>query len=241
MAIFKTKYRIGLTDLTNFNQMSNKAVIKMLENAGGEHSEVVGFGLNEIELTKLSWILLNWKIKIIKRVIYNEEVEIITWARGINKVFTYRDYEIRDKQGNLLVIATSKWTLIDINTGKLARIPQEAIDGYKEENKCVFETGEIAKLQDPEKYDSEITSRITRNYIDINRHVHNLYYLDLAYEALPEEIYKESEFNNIEILYKRQILFNDTIKSLYTKEDNGVIITLKSEDEKILHSIIKLY
>ena len=72
-------------------------------------------------------------------------------------------------------------------------------------------------------------------------HVHNIYYLDFAYEALPEKIYRNDECNNIEIMYKKQIKLGDRIICKYCKEENSHIISIKSEDDKILHAIIKLY
>ena len=65
--------------------------------------------------------------------------------------------------------------------------------------------------------------------------------MDFAYEALPEEIYENCEFNNIEIMYKRQTKLNDEIKCLYTKDGEQNIVTIKSIDDNLLHAIIKLY
>ena len=71
--------------------------------------------------------------------------------------------------------------------------------------------------------------------------MHNLNYLLLAYETLPQEIYDSSECNNIEIMYKKSIMLGDSIKCFYSYFNNAHYITIKSEDEKCLHSIIKLY
>ena len=96
------------------------------------------------------------------------------------------------------------------------------------------------RLEKNEPY-REITYKVQRRDIDMNRHVHNLYYLDFAYEALPEEIYERSEFNNIEIFYKKEIKYGEIINCYYSFEDNKHIVTIKSEDNSILHSIITLY
>lgn len=241
MAIFECKYRLGLTDVGKSNLMTNKAILKVLENAGGMQSDEVGYGLTQIEETKLSWILLGWKVKVINRAKYNTEITIKTWARDSNKAFTYRDYEIYDENDNLIVIASSKWTLINIETKSLEKISEQLISKYCPESKCVFEDNKIDKLKEASNYKSEISYNILRNQIDVNEHVHNLCYLDFAYESLPEEVYKNETFDNIEIMYKKQIKYNDKIKCLYTKEDNKNIIVIKSEDEKALHAIINLY
>ena len=83
--------------------------------------------------------------------------------------------------------------------------------------------------------------KVIKRDIDINNHVHNLYYLDFAYEALPEDVYRADECNNIEVMYKKQIKLADEIVCLYAKEKNENIVSIKSKDKKILHAIVKLY
>ena len=241
MAIFECKYIIGLSDVGMSNKITNKAILKILENAGGMHSESVGYGLNKIEQTRLSWVLLNWKVEVIKRPIYNEEIKILTWARDTNKIATYRDFELYNSQGEKIIKATSKWTLINIDTKALEPIPEDIMSRYNPEEKTVFESKLIPKLKEPSKYDSYGEYKISRNVIDINEHVHNLYYLDFAYEVLPEEVYKSDECNNIEVMYKKQIKLKDKIKCLYSYENERNIITIKSKDDETLHAIINLY
>lgn len=239
--IYESKYRIGLTDVGKSNKITNKAIIKILENVAGMHSEATGCGINQIEQTKLSWILLSWKVKIFKRPLYNEEITARTWARDTNKVTTYRDYEIYNQDKELIAIATSKWTLINIDTKQLATIPQTWVEVYKPEEISVFEEKSIGKLKEADRYISKIDYKVLRSDIDINEHVHNLYYLDFAYEALPEEVYKADECNNIEIMYKKQIKLTDEIVCLYAKVEDKNVIAIKSKDETILHAIINLY
>ena len=241
MAVYTSKTRLDLEDVGYSNMVTNKAIIKILENAGGRHSESVHYGLNDMEKVGFSWILLGWKVKVLKRPIYNEELTINTWGRGSNRAFTYRDYEIYDESGKLCSIATSKWAIVDINTGRLKELTPKIIEKYQCEDKKVFEEDYTLKLKEPSTVISRQEHKAQRRDIDINKHIHNLYYLDYAYEALPEEIYEQPECDNIEIMYKKQIKFNDEFECLYTREENQNIITIKSKDEKTLHAIIKLY
>lgn len=240
MAVFKYEYRVGLTDIGKSNKLTNKAIIKILENAGSVHSESVGLGLNDIPRTNISWIVLGWKIKVISRVNYNEQLVVKTWGRDYNKVTMFRDYEIYDSKENLIAIATSKWAMINAKTGKLELIEKEQIEKYESEDKKVFDEEINFKLKDIKQSERELYYAIQRRDIDINNHVHNLYYLDFAYEILPKEVYEEGENNNIEIMYKKEIKLGEKIKLLYQYEDAN-IVSIKSEDEKILHAIVKLY
>ena len=71
--------------------------------------------------------------------------------------------------------------------------------------------------------------------------MHNTYYLDLAYEALPKDVYENNTFNNFEIMYKTSALLGEKVKCLYSFVNGEHFVTIKSEDEAKLHAIIKLY
>lgn len=241
MAIYERKFTIGVTDINIDATISNKAILRIFEDIAGMHSEMVGLGINDIKNTKLSWVILNWKIKIIKRPKYNDTINVNTWIRNANRAVLYRDFEIYDENNNIMAVGTSKWTLINIDSKSIARIPNEAIKKYGEEDNSVFEDNEIKKIKEPELYNKEVEYLALRRDIDINNHMHNLYYLDLAYEVLPYEIYNKSEFNNIEILYKKQIKYKDEVCCLYTRQGEKYIITMKSRNREITYAIIELY
>ena len=107
-----------------------------------------------------------------------------------------------------------------------------------EVDKRVFEE-EIDKLKEPENYQNSIIYETKRKDIDIIGHMHNLYYLDLAYEALPEEVYNKRPFNEIEIMYKKEIKLGDRVVCKYSCENNKHIVVIKSQDESVLHAIIE--
>lgn len=238
--IYKEKFKLGLKDIGKNNKIKNRAILECLENIGAYHSDIAGYGANDAKRTKVSWILLEWDLKVIERPTYGDEIEIHTWARGINKFFTYRDYEIYNNN-KLCAIATSKWALINIETGKLFRLTEEIINSYKPEEKHVFPSKNIEKIEIPDDFEKMLEYTVVRRDIDLNKHMHNLYYLDLAYETLPEEIYAKRPFDNVRITYKKEIKLGDCICCEYAKKDDRNIVEIKSKDDKILHAVIELY
>ena len=239
--IFSVCFKMGLTDIGKNNEIKNISILKILENIGGYHSDIAGYGSNDIPINKLTWILLDWKLKVLNRPKYGQTLDVHTWARVGNRFFTYRDFEIYDENKNLCAIATSKWTLVNIEEGKMERITEEVIDKYQTEENEVFPGERLDKLQIPNEFISSITYTVRRKDIDINKHMHNLYYLDLAYEALPEDVYNnERPFDDVRIMYKKEIKLGDTVECKYTKRDDKHIVVIQSENEKFLHAIIEL-
>lgn len=184
-------------------------------------------------------MILYWKIKISKRPRWDTELTIKTWGRNFSKVSTWRDFEVYDENNEQIAIATTEWVLIDTKKNGLTRITDEVQNAYEEENKKVFDEKDNGKLEEPKKEEKVYEYTSTRRDMDVNHHVSNTYYLEFAYDALPEEV--KAKFNNIEVYYKKQIKIGETISVFYTKEESTHIITIKSQDEKTLHSILKFY
>ena len=240
--IYRENLKVGLKDVWKGNEISNKAILEYLENVAAYHSDSVGYGINTTEETGVSWILLDWKVEVIKRPQYGQILDIHTWSRKIIKYYAYRDFEIYDDKNNLCVIATSKWLLINNKTGKIEKVEKEMAEKYQSElGKSVFQNEEIEKLKIPQNYKNTIIYQAKRKDIDIIGHMHNLYYLDLAYEAMPEEEYNKRPFDKIRIMYKKEIKLEEKVVCKYTYEDNKHIVVIQSEDETKLHAIVQLW
>ena len=239
--IFTEKIKPGVKDTGKDNKIKNRAILEILENVGSYHSDKVGYGVLDIENTQLTWILLDWKLKVLNRPKYGQTLTINTWGRNMQKFFTYRDYEIYDESNNLCVIATSKWALINVKTGKLFRLTEDVINRYSPELKQVFNNEKIEKLIVPEKFSNIMEYKVIRKDIDLNGHLHNLYYLDLAYEALPEDVYENRPFDNIEITYKKEIKIGDKIICKYSELEDKHVVVITSEDESVIYSIINIH
>ena len=234
------KFYVGLSDVNLNRELMNTHLLRHLEDVAGMHSEIAGSGYTDIERTRKSWILLAWKVEIKKRPLMNDTLKVKTWSRCIEKIYAYRDFEVRDQYDEIIAIATSKWLYIDIDLGKFIKIPEDVILSYKQEPLQVFEEKDLGRLKEPNsEVINKIDFKITRNMIDINKHLHNTYYLDIAKEVLPEEMALSKEFDNFEIMYKKEIKLGETVKAIYTKEEDCHYVTIKNEDETVLHSVIK--
>jgi len=80
---------------------------------------------------------------------------------------------------------------------------------------------------------------IQRRDIDINGHLHNVSYLEAALEAVPEDIYKNVDFNYIRIEYKKEIMQNDNIKIKCLTDNNYNCLVIFETDNK-MNAVVEL-
>lgn len=235
--IYSSNYKIGLEDIGVNNEVTNKALLKIMEDVSGLHSASVGYGLFEIETKKRVWMLMDWKMKVIKRPKYMDEIKAETWSRKVERIYAYRDFQIKDKDGNLIAVGTSRWIFVDIDRRRPVRLTPDITDLYESEfDKRVFEEEiEDVKCED---YLFKKDYYIQRRDIDMNEHMHNLSYLDMAYEVLPEDIYKSKVFDNVRIVYKKEIVYGEKVECYYSQENDRHIVTAKSNDK--VNAVIEL-
>lgn len=235
--IYCSNYKIGLEDIGRNNEATNKALLAIMQDIACLHSESVGYGVLEIETKKRAWMLLDWKMEVIKRPKYNDEINVETWSRKVERLYAYRDFQFKDKDGNIIAIGTSRWIFVDTDRKRPVRLTADIANLYESEtDKNVFlEEMEDIKCGD---YLFKKDYCVQRRDIDINQHMNNLSYLDMAYEILPEDIYNTKVFNNIRIVYKKEILYGEKVECYYEEQNNKHIITAKSQGK--VNAIIEL-
>ena len=158
--IVENEYTVKLSEIDKNNKVTNKAILSYLEDIGGKHSNIAGYGILDIPKTHLTWLLLEWKMQVIRRPNYDEKIKVITWSKDTVKCYAYRDFKIYDEQGNVIVLATSKWVLVDTQNERIVMIEPELLEKYKPElDKSAFEESDkkkdFPKIKEPENYQCE--------------------------------------------------------------------------------------
>jgi len=60
---YETDFTIQLGDISESNTLTNKAILRYMQEAGALHSDSVGHGLNNTQDDALAWLLLRMEFK----------------------------------------------------------------------------------------------------------------------------------------------------------------------------------
>ena len=126
---------------------------------------------------------------------------------------------------------------MDINRRRPVRITPKIMDRYESEPENRVFTEKITKTDIPDTDYIEIAYNILRRDVDHLGHMHNISYLDVAYDVMPEEYFNGPQFNFVSIEYRKELLKNDDVKTHFYKIDNGCIISLNTDK---INSVITL-
>jgi len=236
------EFFIGFQDVGLNLEMTNKAFLEALSNTANVHGNSVGQGISSQGKSYITWVVLNWKLKVYQRPKICETILVKTWGREYSRLRAYRDYDILNQKSEIIAKATSVWIAVDTETGKPMRLNNNIMDLYGCEPEHInfpgFKFTEAANLDLP--IVSAIRFKTNKSMIDCNNHVHNPAYLDLVNEVLPEGM-AENHFNNIEVSYKKEIMLHKEVLLEYATDGEKNYVFIYDESKRTLHATVVMY
>lgn len=176
------------------------SMFALFQNIAGQDVERLGYGDEEFRKDGILWMLTRMRSRIFRMPAYGETVTVSTWT-GISGHGLYtRHYEISDASGTPLVLACGIWVLVDGKSRTLIR-----------ETRCRFvnmvtglELPSPRHLRMPEGgRHTDLT--IPFGLCDLNGHLSNLRYPDVAEYLIPTEYLAEHVPTQADIDYLREV------------------------------------
>lgn len=184
------------------------------------HSEALGKGLNEVEISHHAWFLSGWQIKVLRYPEFKEEITVRTWPYDFKGIYGYRNFDIVDGTGRQIVRANSIWIFMDLENMRPSKPSEEDLAGYEMEEaiKMDYAPRKIKILDEEYRVQAEEVYPVIvkRSFLDSNQHVNNGRYVAEALDLLPEE----KEIKEMRVDYRKAATLGEQMyPSLYRKEN----------------------
>ena len=233
-------FLVRLEDTGRGFLLSNKGFVTMLTNLACLHGNRIGQGLMDREKCGLSWMVVGWRLVVDHRPRLSETVHGVTWASGYGRLQTTRDFVLSDGEGQPFARATSAWLVLDEHNTHVLRMTPEIAEPYGIEGDRQTFPGYSFPREAP-AFEPERTAalQVSRAMIDCNDHVHNVAYLDLFTEALPEDEDMD-RFDDLTLVYRREIRPRQRITAVYGRAGEDRVIVLRAADTDQVHAFLLL-
>ena len=206
------------------SQLSSQCMLLLMQEVALGHVDKHDIGWDYLRQFNQSWVLIRMHVKIIRMPQWKETITLKTWGKLSEGLTNFRDYEMIDKNGNVIVAATSTWVILDFTTGR----PQKAqhlpthlyINEYK--NAIVENAPKIKHLSFPEN--EREYKPVLYSDIDVNQHVNNSKYLQFAIDALPFDYVQKHTLKEFYLNFTRQAKLSDAYSVQYEKIEEGNFI-----------------
>jgi len=214
------------------DRLSMKSILSIFQDVASIHAEEIGVGYKEMLNKNLYWVLSRIKIDIVKMPEINQTVVVETWPHEKGKVDFDRDLRILSEDGEVLIIGTSKWCVIDTVQRKLQRAENVNYIGDIYPGVNYAETFSKISLPDVNTL-FKFKYNVLFSDLDHNQHMNNTNYANLVVSAIENE-----KFNHFEINFLNECKFKDEIYISTCKNNNAEYVLGFVSDNKVFDAYV---
>ncbi len=231
MEIYTLPYTVRSRDVNMFQHMRLSQLFELLQEAATDHSELLGAGVGVIRKQNLMWVLARQSVEIARMPVYGESLTVETWPGKTLRSLYPRYYRLLDAQGEALVDSSSIWLLADMSERTLVSPAQSGID-FSFDKRGV----EIALPSPPRSFPADQSLRFTVpfSYVDMNGHMNNTRYFDLADNLSPAALAGRDPVRVL-VEYSSELRLGNSYELFYGRE--GERFFLKAGRDKPLFRI----
>lgn len=203
MSMFTKQIRIKASQVTPFQYLRPSSLFLLLQEISIEHTEKLGYP-REFTLDKgLLWVIAKQHIEITRMPKYDETITISTYPSEMMHVLFPRSYEIKDEKGNIIIQGQAIWALIDIQSRKMINPVEHniIIPDMSDGKEFRIPLGNKTPTDLMEKAEIDATYSLC----DLNGHLNNTSYLDIAEDLISVSFLKDHQLKLIDIKYIHEI------------------------------------
>ena len=189
-----------------------------LLNCAGFHASERGFGMATVNEENYTWVLSRLAIEMEEMPYQYESFSIDTWVEDVYRLFTNRNYAIRDKDGRPIGYARSVWAMINMHTRRpidLLSVNGGSIRDFICDEPCPIDTPSRIKV-----HSEEATASLRAKYsdIDVNGHVNSIRYIEHILDLFPLDLYRTQRVRRFEMAYVAESYYDDTLSFYVDRE-----------------------
>lgn len=197
------------------------------------HAEERGFGYSSMLSQNRAWVLSKVRMKLLERARSNDRIEVSTWVEDFGRLSCKRHWAIRNEEGELLLIASSIWAVIDLSTRRLSTL-SDLDSPYRKTLRETIDIPSPSRLVWNKNGAIVATRRVEVCYndVDINGHLNSVRLLEYLLDVFEQSQYQQKQVVSIELNYHMEGYFGDKLEVLRhaIDENQDSLAVVRSED-----------
>lgn len=229
--MYEYDFRIGFSQCDVNTKLNITELIDIFQDASTFHSQDLGVGFEYLKKESLAWLINYWELDIERLPDSCDTVTVGTAPYDFKGCFGYRNFWMKNNEGQYIVKANSLWTLMNMETMRPSKASEEILNAYKLDDKLDMNYNS-RKVQIPEGENVTVLSKepiqIQAYHLDGNHHVNNGQYIKMAMSEIDEDITPAG----LRTDYRIQAKLGDTIYPVVYKQDKMWVIALNNDEGK---------
>ncbi len=204
-----------------------------MQEMGGRQSAALGMSRDEMLARGVIWVLIRNEVKLIRSPRVGDIVVATTWPGTPRRTLYPRYHSFTLEDGTPLAHGSGGWTLADINTHRMAYLPD--INAMMPDNShltpAIGYPGAVKLLQGEGK---AVQRPLLYSDFDLNAHVNNTRVGDWAQDMLGAEILKDRPITHFLANYNREIMPGGPVTLDLKVQGDAFSMTVERDGERLL-------
>lgn len=228
---YREEFKIRASEVGFDQKATLSAICNLLQEVAGNHARQLQFDITDLQKDELTWVLHRLWIKMDRFPDWRETIRIETWPSSGDGLRAYRDFLILDSNENTIGKSLSYWLMMNIESRRPTRIPNEILQMAPQNIDHVLPVKEM-EIADVEDADYSQSFEVRKTDLDLNRHVNNVRYIEWMLSILPEE----TTANEMDIKFLAESVLGDTVVAEIKRGSNASYYhqIRREQDQKVL-------
>lgn len=209
--IYEKTFKVRSYEVDLAGRVRPTALLHYLQEAAGDHARLLGVAVRNLMPLGLTWVLSRTHLKLLDTVASREDVRVRTWPATRKGRFSCREFELTAADGRPVALATCSFAVLDLATRRPVNI-DERLPSYPLLPRRVI-ADDFATLPRLSAPDKELTFRVGRGDLDINRHANNVASVAWALETVPAAVAERCILADLEIAYRAEVFYGETVQA----------------------------
>ena len=182
MSMYQQQFTLRSSDVDAARRLRLSALFTLLQEAAIAHTTELGMGREKTLDKGLLWIVTRQQIRVTRLPGYDETVTLSSWPGETLHLYFPRFFRLTDVAGETLLEASTLWALMDRESRHIVFPEEHGVQIEADPSQPALPLPAPPRLPELTK---ERRFTVPYSYTDLNGHMNNARYPDLAEDIMP--------------------------------------------------------
>jgi len=233
--LYYNNRRVGFSEVGPDFKAKLTSILDYYQDICIAQSEELGIGAKALTNRGIGWVLSSWQVVVNRYPELYEEVIVGTAPYDFKGFLGSRNFILKTPDGEILSVANSIWSFIDIEKLTLTRIPEDVMGAYEKADKLEMDYAP-RKIKLPEGMSKGEPIAAMYHNLDSNNHVNNAQYISMAEDVVPAG----RRTRQMRAEYRASAHHGDLlIPYIHTTEDGSITTVSLANEEGSPYAIVE--
>ncbi|MGN0707564.1 MAG: acyl-[acyl-carrier-protein] thioesterase [Faecalibacterium sp.] len=217
--------------------MKPSALLRCVEQVSTDHARMFGMDDAFFDSRHVAFLIGRQSLRFTRVPRRGEKLTLTTAPEQSRRGSLKRITAVTDAAGQEVALVDCRWILVDTERGHILREPTWSMEGFANETV----EGELPQLVHRCK---ELTRagvwEARYSLCDLNAHINNSCYLDIACDALPPEILSQGPVTFASIKYNHEVPMGESMEVFYGPSENGWYVVGQRESHHAFECYLEI-